>query len=118
MSENEQIQDIIAHDIYRQYAMTLIAINDFVHDKYSEKYTLENAQKQIDLLAGVANMFILEKIKKEDKPVIDKLIEKQKHFVNIDFKKIDVAATKIEAREIIDEYYRLFLKTRIFNIST
>jgi GTPase SAR1 family protein len=118
MPENEQIQDTIARDIYRQYAMTLIAINDFVHDKYSEKYTLENAQKMMDLLAGIANKFLDEKIKKEDKIALNELFSRQKKFVAIEYDKKELKNVKSCAREIIEEYNRLCLKSRVFNISS
>lgn len=115
--EREQIQDTIARDIYKLYTLTLAAVNDFVHDNYSEKFTLDNAQKMMDMLAGLTNNLLEEKVKKEDKAALTKLIEDQKTFVSMTFDKETVKTTKTFARKTIDEYYRLCLKSRIFNIS-
>jgi hypothetical protein len=115
--ENEQIQDTIARDIYRQYAMSLMAINEFVHDKHSERFSLENAQKQMDLLAGIANRFLEEKVKKDDKLALNDLFSHQKKFVELEYDKDRIRDYKKCARETIDEYYRMCLRSRVFNVS-
>jgi hypothetical protein len=112
-------------DIYRQYAMTVIACNAFRFDKYTEPHTLIRAQEQLSLLGAIANQYMLKRVgTAEDESTkkrladVEKLIKCQKWFVelvvNDKKEKPDYDKIKARAMKICDDYDRLLLEIGIF----
>ncbi len=109
-------------DIYRQYAVTLLAVNTFIFDtvKASKKFTMNEAQKQLSILGGIANNYLYNRgigIKQDENSItpdekeINDLLSKHKSFVNAkNDDNTNYELLKTTANEIILEYDRLFLK--------
>jgi hypothetical protein len=113
--EKELINTIIEKDIYRQWAKTLLFVNEFSFDTRTEKYTMIDAQREINLLGNIANRYICKRGEDQDKNDIRNLRKEQKDFQLLKSNKdLDFATIKTKAQHIIDEYYRLCLKTGIF----
>lgn len=107
-------------DIYRQYAMTLLSVNEFFYDKTNAGmvFTLNESQKQLSILGGIANNYMLKRVgddeddrTKNDRCEIKILIDRQAKFIKI--KPVEISEfdpVKNEAMSIITEYDRLLLK--------
>jgi hypothetical protein len=107
-------------DIYRQYAMTLLSVNEFFYDKTDAgmKFSLGEAQKQLSILGGIANNYLLKRVgdddddrTKNDRCEVKILIDRQEKFITIKTDKaLEYDPIKTDAMSIIKEYDRLLLK--------
>lgn len=120
--ETPIVETIREGDIYRQFAVTLLSCNKFAYDLNSERFSLNDAQREMSILGSITNRYLLKRIGTgTDKPAEDArseantLIERQKKFVVITTdKKTDYTPIKKESLDIVDEYDRLLLKHNIF----
>ena len=109
-------------DIYRQFALALLQMNEFAYSIKAEKFELNNAQKLLSIFAGITNRYLLKRIGDGDDEIsrtaaatAKNLICRQEKFVKLDKDKItDFTHIKIEGLSIMEEYDRLLLKHGIF----
>jgi len=126
--ENDIVETVRESEIYRIWGMSLLSANDFAFGADNDtqnKFNLYAIQKNINILAGSANRYLLKRIGDgtDDKTLkeideANKLIDRQKTFVNEKTPdkndKTKYPTLKQEALAIIDEYDRLLLKHNIF----
>jgi hypothetical protein len=119
MSEEKPIIETLREsDIYRQYAVTLLACNAFYYDKVGEKFSMIAAQQQLSILGGIANNYLEKRvgIGNDEKTArsrheVTALTVRQKSFVILTpDKTTDYNWAKLEAIGIIEEYDRLLIK--------
>jgi len=126
--ENDIVETVRENEIYKIWGMSLLSANDFAFGADNDtqnKFNLFAIQKNINILAGSANRYLLKRIgdgtdKKttDEKDEANKLIERQKAFVKEKVPdkndKAKYPILKKESLAIIDEYDQLLLKHNIF----
>lgn len=113
--QNVNVQSVREADIYRQFAVTLMTINNFIYDEYTQKHSLNASQAALALLGGISDRYMAKRSSDDDKAPIEKLIKDAKAFCSIRPEKTtNYTSIKLEAGRIIDEYDRILLKVAIF----
>ena len=110
-------------DIYRQYAIALLAMNEFYYDQNDAgmNFTFPRAQKELSVLGGICNNYLLKRVENSDNETdmitreeITSLIERQRTLVQTRIiKTMDYDNLKTEGMTIILEYDRLNIKTGV-----
>ena len=110
-------------DIYRQYAKALLVMNEFYYDQNDAgmNFTFPIAQKELSVLGGICNNYLLKKVENSDNETdmitreeITSLIERQRTLVQTRIiKTMDYDNLKTEGMTIILEYDRLNIKTGV-----
>jgi hypothetical protein len=118
--EKPLVETVREGDIYRQYAMSLLAVNVFFYDTNSAgmKFSMNEAQKQLSIQGGIANNYLLKRVgddeddaSKTARTEVNSLITRQEKFITSTIDKtVEFEATKTESMNIIKEYDRLLLR--------
>jgi hypothetical protein len=116
--ERPIVSTVRESDIYRQYAVTLLAVNNFYYDLVGAKFSMNTAQQQLSVLGGVANNYLIKRVgdgtddqSKRSRGEVEALVTRQKLFVRQAItKNTDFEAAKTDAMCLIEDYYRLLLR--------
>lgn len=118
--EKPLVETVREGDIYRQYAMSLLAVNTFFYDTNTAgmKFSMNEAQKQLSILGGIANNYLLKRVgddqdeaSEKARTEVNEIITRQQKFVTSTIDKtIEFDTIKTESMSIIKEYDRLLLR--------